>query len=121
MEYRVSIAPVRKYIIVFVDGPMTTELAVLVGKEANALALENGITSLLYDLRNSRNVQDGFKNYEFGYIAAGAIGFNKSFKFALLTDPEDHSHELIETVMVNNGYNVKIFNSETDAVNWLNR
>jgi hypothetical protein len=119
MKYTVSLSSDRKFIVVYIDGPMTTELAVIVGKEANALALENNITSLFYDLRNSRNIQNGFKNYEFGYKDAEAIGFNKSFKIAVLTDPADRSHDLIETVMVNNGYNVKIFNVEKDAVNWL--
>lgn len=119
MKYTVSLSGDRKFIVVYIDGPMTTELAVLVGKEAKVLALENKIASLLYDLRKSRNVQNGFRNYEFGYKDSGAIGFSKSYKIALLTDPADRSHDLIETVMVNNGYNVKIFNVEKDAVNWL--
>ncbi len=120
MEYSVSLSPDRKYIIVFVEGPMTTEIALIVGKEAVILAEENNIECYLYDLRKSRNIQSGFKNYEFGYKDVGIAGFSKDSCIALLTDPGDHSHDLIETVMINNGFNVKIFNDEKSAVDWLN-
>ncbi|MBS4034291.1 MAG: STAS/SEC14 domain-containing protein [Ignavibacterium sp.] len=119
MKYTVSVSNDRKYIIVFIDGPMTTELALKAGKQANRLAGENKLSSMLYDLRKSRNVQNGFKNYEFGYKDVGLVGFDKSMKIALLTDQDDHSHDLIETVMVNNGYNVRIFSNQKEAIDWL--
>jgi len=119
MEYRVSIAPDRKHINVFVEGPMTTELALIVGREAVILAEENNIECYLYDLRKSRNVQTGFKNYEFGYKDVGDAGFSKASRIALLTDPNDHSHDLIETVMINNGYTIRIFHDEKSAIDWL--
>lgn len=119
MKYTISLSGNQKYIIVYVDGPMTTELAIIVGKEAKKLASDHDVESLLYDLRKSRNVQNGFKNYEFGYRDVETVQFNKSFKIALLTSPDDQSHDFIETVMINNGYNVRIFKTEEDALDWL--
>lgn len=119
MKYTVSVSNDRRYIVVFIDGPMTTELALKVGKQANQLAQENKINSMLYDLRKSINVQNGFKNYEFGYKDVGSVNFNKANKIALLTDPDDHSHDFIETVMINNGYNVHIFSNQKEAIDWL--
>lgn len=119
MNYSVSIEKNRKYVIVYIDGPMTTEIALIVGKEAINRAQDNGIKCFLYDLRKSRNVQNGLKNYEFGYKDIGNINLEKSNRIAILTEAEDHSHDFIETVMINNGYTVKIFNDEKDAVSWL--
>jgi hypothetical protein len=119
MKYTVSVSNDRRYIIVFIDGPMTTELALKAGKKANQLAVENKLNSMLYDLRKSRNVQDGFKNYEFGYKDVGSVGFDKTMKIALLTDLDDQSHDFVETVMINNGYNVRIFKNNKDAIDWI--
>lgn len=119
MKYTVSLSSDKKYVIVFVVGPMTTELALIVGKEANALATEFNIFAYLYDLRKSRNVQSSLRNYEFGYKEMESAGLNKLGQIALLTDLEDQSHDFIETILKNNGYNVRIFKNEEEAIAWL--
>lgn len=119
MKYTVSLSRDKRYVIVFVDGPMTTELALIVGKEATAFATEFNISAYLYDLRKSRNVQNSLRNYEFGYKDMESAGLNKSGQIALLTDSEDQSHDFIETIMKNNGYNVRIFKNEEEAISWL--
>jgi hypothetical protein len=37
----------------------------------------------------------------------------------MLTSPNDKSHDFIETVLRNAGYDVKLFVNESEAITWL--
>lgn len=119
MEYEVSIAQNKAYILIKLFVAMTSEIGRQCGDEATRLGKEQNINTFLFDLRQSPNVQDVLKNYTFAYKDMEAFGFPRASKSALLVAEGDKSHEFIETVFRNAGYDVRNFSSEASAISWL--
>jgi len=44
-----------------------------------------------------------------------------SARVALLVAPEDHSHDFVELVVRNAGYNVRLFRNEGQAKSWIEK
>jgi isopentenyldiphosphate isomerase len=109
----------NKYIIVQVNENMTRVLAERLGFEAIQLGNTKNITRFLYDLRNSRNTESINVNYIFANQDMKRLETNPNNMIAMLISAGDKSHDFIETVLRNAGYNVRIFEVETDAIAWL--
>lgn len=119
MNYSIKVSDSGSYILVQINDNMTRKMGEITGIEANKLANEYGLDCFLYDLRNSVNVEDVGANYVFANQDMKKVNANKNSKVALLTKPTDRSHDFIETVMRNAGYNVKLFHQMSEAVAWL--
>jgi hypothetical protein len=119
MDYEVSIPQDRKYVLVKVNRPMTTELGIECGKAATTLGKNNDIKRFLFDLRDAPNIETVLPNYEFAYKGLESFGFPRDSRSVLLTRPDDRSHDFMETVFVNAGYYVRIFSDENAAIAWL--
>lgn len=115
----IKISENSKYIIVRVDENMTKSLAEHLGIEASNLGKKKHITKFLYDLRNSRNIESINTNYIFAYQEVKKIDLNPGNMVAMLTSVGDNSHNFVETVLRNAGFNVRIFNEEQEALKWL--
>ncbi len=98
---------------------MTSELGRRCGAAAVALGSVHGISSYLFDLRRAPNIQSVLPNYEFAYKELKGFGFPRGSRSALLTAPRDRSHDFLETVFKNAGYNVRLFTNEASAIEWL--
>jgi hypothetical protein len=77
------------------------------------------IDRLLYDLRNSRNVETIPDNYFWANQDAVELDLSTKDRIALLTAADDSSHDFIEVVMRNTGFNARIFKTEEQAIEWL--
>ncbi|MET0068682.1 MAG: hypothetical protein ABW096_01480 [Candidatus Thiodiazotropha sp.] len=99
---------------------MTSELGRRCGEDAVRLGERNGINCFLFDLRGSPNIQSTLPNYQFAYHDMKEFGFPKDSRSALLTDPDDRSHDFMETVFKNAGYSIRIFTDLEHALAWLN-
>lgn len=115
----IKISENSKYIVVRVNENMTRSLAEHLGIEASNLGKKKHITKYLYDLRNSRNIESINANYIFAYQEMKKIDLNPTNMVAMLTSAGDNSHNFVETVLRNAGFNVRIFNDEQEAINWL--
>ena len=115
----IKISENSKYIIVRVSENMTRSLAEHLGIEASNLGKKKNITKYLYDLRNSRNIESINTNYIFAYQEMKKIDLNPVNMVAMLTSAGDNSHNFVETVLRNAGFNVQIFTDESEAINWL--
>lgn len=120
-DYTVSVSKDGKYILVDVKQPMTSELGRRCGMAAAELGRAHDIRFYLFDLRGAPNIQSVLPNYEFAYNELQSFGFPKDTRSALLTDPHDRSHDFMETLFMNAGYNVRLFTDETAALTWLER
>ena len=49
----------------------------------------------------------------------GDLNFARSAHVAILVSPDDRSHDFIETVNRNAGYNVRVFRDADAAISWL--
>jgi isopentenyldiphosphate isomerase len=119
MINEIKISDNGKYIIVQVKENMTRTLAERLGLEAVQLGNTKNITRFLYDLRDSRNTETINANYIFAKQDMKRIEPNPENMIAMLTSPDDKSHDFIETVLRNAGYTVKLFIDEADAIAWL--
>jgi len=94
----------------------TTEMLRKVGR----IALENQSAMLLID---AREAEDG--EYHVSAIRhteqAPALGIDQSFHIALLGREGDQRLQYAEDVMVNRGFQSKVFTDEAEAVAWLRR
>jgi hypothetical protein len=119
MDCDVYLSEDGKYIIANVKSPMTIELGQRCGVDAHALGDKTGVKRYLFDLRGAPNVEATTRNYEFANKQMADTGFSRKARSALLTDPSDRSHDYIAGLMRTAGYNVKIFDDEQAAIDWL--
>ena len=120
MEYMISIAENRNYIIIKYFVPMTTEVALKSGPELERCATENGINRFLFDMWESPNIQSVTDNYYYANQDIQTFGFPRHSVSAFLIEPSDHSHDFITTALKNAGYTVDKFSTKDEAVKWLN-
>jgi len=120
MDYKISIARNRNYIIIKYFVPMSTEVSLKSGPELIRRANENGIKRFLFDMRESRNIQSVTDNYYFANKHIQTFDFPRRSLSAFLIEPSDDSHDFITTAFKNAGFAVGKFTSETEAVKWLN-
>ena len=119
MDFDISVAEDRQYILVDVRCPMTSEVGAQCASKATALGRTENIKRYLFDLRGAPNVQGLVQDYEFAYDEMASFGFPRDARTALLTDPSDKSHDVITTFFSNAGYSFKLFADWQSAEAWL--
>ena len=88
------------------------------------LGNQTGISLNLIDARNAQNTMGPFENHFVMYKdMQSAVKKQQSstskLKIAVLVDPEDKSHDFVETLAYNAGYRFKLFQDEQAALTWL--
>lgn len=122
MAYDISLSENKRYVVVHVTEPMTRKLAAFLALEASVLGEKHQLTTYLYDLRQSRNVDSDFGNYQFTHEDMQKIdAIRRNARVALLTSPDDDSHDFVELVSRNAGYLVYQFKDKDEAIAWLLR
>ncbi len=119
MKFEISLAETGKYVRCTVYEPVTTEFALEFGKAAAEASQQRGISRQLYDVRAVRNVSSVYHNYDFAYKDMVNLELEFDNRAAILVDPADRSHDFIEVVSRNAGYNVRVFIDEQKAIEWL--
>lgn len=119
MSYEISISETETHVVIRVDEPMTIELAREVATKAADRSAECGLNKYVCDVRKAPNVESVLANYQWARKDMAALGLDKEARFAILASPDDDSHDLVETVMRNAGYNVRLFTSKDAAVEWV--
>ena len=119
MDYEAGPSEDGSHIVVRVNKPITRQLAFEFNQAAAKLGLEHDLEAYLVDVRGVVNVESPTDNYMIAYEDAPELAFSRSARIAVLHDPGDTSHQFIETVALNAGYNMKIFTAEQDALAWL--
>lgn len=115
-----AVSPDGKYIIQKIVGEINTKMALEFDREAHALGRRLGINRYLTDATECRNVASVIENYYFAYKDI-SLTFNlyRSARVALLVDPEDRSHDFVETACRNAGFDVTIFRDWAEAIRYL--
>jgi hypothetical protein len=119
MRFEISLAESGKYVICQVLEPITTEFAQEFGKAAADFSHKHGIKRQLYDCRSVRNIDSVYHNYDFAYKDMVNLELEHGNRAAILVDAADRSHDFVEIVSRNAGYNVKVFIDYDQAVIWL--
>ncbi|MCZ7557209.1 MAG: STAS/SEC14 domain-containing protein [Bacteroidia bacterium] len=119
MHYHMDIPDHGTYVRVIVTGNITREFAGRYSVASKALADQHGLKRFLFDLRGARNVESTIQNYQYAYTDMPRFELDRLSRAAIIRDVDDHSHDFIELVARNAGYNVRIFVSEDTAIAWL--
>jgi len=87
-------------------------------KKAN----ECGIDNFLFDLRNAPNRANIIDHYEMVYERSPKLGFKSRSKHALVVSQKDIvDYSFVETILINAGYQSKMFKDELSAIEWLEK
>ena len=121
MDYSIEISANGKYLLVVIEVDITTKNARSWMLELIELSRDTGIKQYLYDVRKVKNVSNIADNYYYSNKDVSELNLDRSSRQAILVSPEDHSHDFIETTMLNAGYEVKIFVDESEAIEWLEK
>jgi hypothetical protein len=119
MSFSLSIPDGANFVLVCITGRVTREVALESGVAATALGNAKGLCRFLYDLRSAPNTETAASNYYFVYQDMPERGLTRNVRVALLAAPDDHSHDFVETLMLNAGYVVSLFREEQAALEWL--
>ncbi|MGD8911005.1 MAG: hypothetical protein PVF13_07355 [Chromatiales bacterium] len=121
MKYTISAAKDGDYILIVVQEVINRQIGIKVIQDSHALGDQLGIDKFLMDLTDAVNEDSTIDQYAFAHTDIPRTdGLNYFAKVAVLVDPADHSHDFIETVLRNAGFNVLLFHDRKEAMTFLN-
>ena len=122
MVYDIAISDNHHYLHISVDGDLTPDLLDRVIWKKAKKAAESEIDKYLFDLRLAANRTDVTTHYTYVYDRAKELGFKHVSRHALLVDPKNRKdYYFVETILINAGYESKLFTDEAAALAWLER
>jgi hypothetical protein len=116
MPFTVTASETGDYIITRVTGDMTRELANDFAIAGTELASELGVRCHLIDVTDSRNVESVYDNFIHTRSDVRETGLDRRACVALLTAPDDYSHDTIETFSLGAGLDITVFWDRAEAV-----
>ncbi|MBN2038943.1 MAG: hypothetical protein JW864_02810 [Spirochaetes bacterium] len=120
MNYEIMIPESKKFILCRIKKPVTIDFSREFMLETEQAGIRHNISHFLFDARNCRNVEKIHKTYRFIHEEMNELGLRRSSRVAILVSTDDDSHDFVEVVCKNTGYNVKLFTDQNKAVRWLN-
>jgi hypothetical protein len=117
-----TIMPVHSgdYILIEIEGDMTRALGKEVMVEAHRLAREFGIEKFFMDLTKAVNRDTTIEQFQFANSdMRESKELNRFAKCAGLVAAHDHSHDFVETVIRNIGFNFRLFRNRQQAIEFL--
>jgi hypothetical protein len=99
--------------------PYSPNLALTLADEFIRLGNEHGVIKCFVDIRGTTSVSSVTDQYVFAHKKAPATGLPRHWKYAFLKDKGDDSLHFIEIAMQNAGYEFKVFENESEAIDWL--
>jgi hypothetical protein len=121
MDFELCLAPQGDHAIMTNYADVTHPSAVERQRAMQAFSDEHKVTRFLIDTRGKQFVGGPIELYTFVRRTLPDEGYNRHWRVALVTSPDDHSHDFLETVSQNAGYQVMVFKSFTTAQEWLGR
>ncbi|HUV59628.1 MAG TPA: hypothetical protein VMW09_05900 [Desulfatiglandales bacterium] len=122
MKFEISISKRKTYLNIHVKEAVTPDLLKeFVEKTANN-SIKSGINKFLFDLRQAPNQTSPLVHYDLVYDKSRELGFKPGSKHALLVSLENRNgYSFVETILLNAGYQSKIFTDEKDAIEWVEK
>lgn len=122
MNYTLQASECGRYIHVTYHGAINRAIGVQVNQEAAELGKQLDIHLYLMDFVDARNVDGILEQYHFAHSdMQHADEIERSATVAVLVTENDHSHDFVETVLQNAGFQVKLFTDREQAIHYLLR
>lgn len=120
MHYSIKLADNNDYIAMKVYGPMNRQIVMEMFMESCTLGKEHGIKKFFMNLTDAINDDSTTDQYHLANTDLATADFvDRTAKVAALVAPNDHSHDFIETVIRNVGFNLRLFRKREDAMEFL--
>jgi len=122
VNFKISISEGKTYVNIRIKEVVTPNLLKeFIEKTANH-SNKSGIQKFLFDLRQAPNQTSPIVHYDFVYDKSRELGFKPGSKHALLASVENKDdYSFVETILLNAGYQSKIFTDEKDAIEWIEK
>ena len=122
MAYSLKIEEDNSFITLTVTGELTNEIVMEQNAALSKLANENGIDKVFVDVTKARFVGSILDQYDYGnnYMTT-SNDVSRLFRLVLLVSVDDHSHDFIETISRNNGFDLTIFHDRKKAIEHLQK
>jgi hypothetical protein len=119
MGYEMSISENGKCLVLRVVETVTGPLARRLIKDGLDAVKSRGIRKVLLDVSKVPIVAGAVEQYQLAYDVAVSEKHPRDLKVAILAALDDHSHDFVETVFRNAGYNVALYRDRNAAMEWL--
>jgi hypothetical protein len=119
LEYQIALSDDGSYMRLTFLVDITNELVDRAHVEMSRLSEETGVLKHLVDSTRVRAAQSVTDMCMLIHNELSVSPLFKTFKIAIVTHPDDSSHNFIETLLVNSGATGKIFKNEDQALAWL--
>lgn len=121
MDFELCLAPDGGHAILKNYADVTHASAVVHQRAMQAFSDEHRVTRFLIDTRGKQWLGGPIDLYTFVRSTLPAEGYDRHWRVALVTSPDDNSHDFLETVSHNVGYHVMVFKSLDKAHDWLKK
>ena len=118
-SYEFDIVEGQSWINVRIYDPLTKKLVLDLLEEAVRVSTKHKRCGLLMDVRGAPSLKTTVEDYDIAYYRLQELGYKQCLKSAIVVDPEDNSHDFLETCVMNAGYNWRIFSDADLADLWL--
>lgn len=120
MKYTISPSDDGTYIILKFTGEISRHTSMEHILEAHAMGKKLGTNGFLLDLTEATNIDSTTDQYEFVHRdMLKSEDVDTYARVAVLVHPEDNSHDFIETVFRNVGFNLRLFQNRAEALKFL--
>ncbi len=119
MQYETCLSADQRYIYTKVTGLIDVASMLECVLMAHRLARQAGVNRHLVDLTEARNHLSTLQNYHFAYNDMNRLDIDRLARIAMLVNPDDHSHDFLETLLRNNGRDATLFTSREEAERYL--
>ena len=122
MKYEIFLSDQKTYLQILVNEPVTLDLLESFIGETAKKANECSIDNFLFDLRRAPDQAEVTDHYVMVYKRSAQLGFKYQSKHALLVNQKDmDDYSFVESILINAGYQSKIFTDELSAIEWLEK
>ena len=121
MDFELCLAPEGDHAVLTNYADVTYSSSIQRQRAMRAFSDEHKLTRFLIDTRGRRFVGGTVELYTFVRKTLPAEGYDRHWRVALVTSPDDNSHDFLETVCQNACYQVMVFKNLKKAQDWLRR
>jgi hypothetical protein len=121
MQFDLAMAPGDTHAVVTVRCDLNHATATEYQRAMRAFAEAHAVSRFLIDTRGRRFVGTFLETYTFVRDTLPKEGFDETWTAAVVTSPDDDSHDFLETVSFNAGRQIRVFKDYEQAARWLTK
>ena len=119
MDFDLKLEPNKSFAILTNRKDVTLQSVIERQRAMRKFAETHGVYRFLLDTRGMTFCGTYVDLFRFARKILHKEGFDSTWKVALVTSPNDRSHDMLEIFTHNAGYQVKIFTNYDEAQVWL--